>query len=175
MAISDFMLCERTLTEHEGSEHPRFCEVRGRPPRDPKANYRHFMPRPATPFLPKTNTHLLPGDFWALPLSDGRFGAGRVLARQGFEDKDRTGCMIALLDWVGTKPPTGEDLAGAQVVAWALAHVDAIAKTGGEVLGNRPLTLDGIQAPELVHAVGEKSSVWGWRTILNRAEARFLV
>jgi hypothetical protein len=52
--------------------------------------------------------------------------------------------------------------------------VDATTKTGGEVLGNRPLADDNIKAPVLTQAVGEKTSVWGWRTIVNRAEAHFL-
>jgi hypothetical protein len=51
--------------------------------------------------------------------------------------------------------------------------VETIAKTGGKVLGNRPLAEDNIEPPSLTHAIGEKSSVWGWRTIVNRAEAHF--
>jgi hypothetical protein len=52
--------------------------------------------------------------------------------------------------------------------------VDAIAKTGGEVLGHRPLPADGLDEVRLTHALGEKSSVCGWRTILNRAEEAFV-
>ena len=131
------------------------------------------MPRPATPFVPKTNTHLLPGDWWAVPLRDGRFGAGRVLARQAFGGTDRTGVTVGLLDWVGEAPPTEQDIAERPVLAWALSRVETITKTGGTVLGNRPLAADGIEPPVLTHAVGEKSSVWGWQTIVNRAEAHF--
>ncbi len=102
------------------------------------------MPRPATPFVPKSNAHLLPGDWWAVPLKDGRFAAGRVLARQAFGPRDRTGVTIALLDWVGTEPPTEDDITGRPVLAWALSRVETIAKTGGEVLGNRSLDADDI-------------------------------
>src|SRR6266700_932410 len=35
---------------------------------------------PEYPFEPKSNTHLLPGQFWGVPLSDGRWACGRVLA-----------------------------------------------------------------------------------------------
>lgn len=132
------------------------------------------MPRPAVPFVPKTNAHLLPGDFWALPLRDGRYGAGRVLARQAFGPSDRTGVTVGLLDWVGAEPPTQQDIAGRAVVAWGLSHVETIAKTGGRVLGYRPLEADDIEAPMLTQAVGERSSVWGWRTIVSRAEKHFL-
>jgi hypothetical protein len=133
------------------------------------------MPRPALPFTPKTNTHLLPGDFWSLPLSDGRFCAGRVLAKPAFGPTDRLGIHVGLLDWIGSEPPTASALAGCRVLASAKARVEAIANTGGQVLGNRSLDEDGIAppAPEKF-AVGEKTSVWGWRTILNRAEAHFL-
>ena len=31
------------------------------------------------PLTPKTNAHLIPGQFWSIPLADGRFGCGRVL------------------------------------------------------------------------------------------------
>jgi hypothetical protein len=132
------------------------------------------VPRPATPFAPKTNTHLLPGDWWAVPLRDGRFAAGRVLARQAFGATDRTGVTVALLDWVGEAPPTEQDIAGRPVLAWALSRVETIAKTGGAVLGNRALAEDNIEPPVLTQAVGEKASVWGWRTIVNQAEARFI-
>lgn len=118
--------------------------------------------------------HLLPGDFWALPLRDGCFAAGRVLARQAFGPSDRTGVTVGLLDWIGTEPPTQQDIAGRAVLACGLSRVETIIKTGGKVLGHRPLEADDIPAPMLIHAVGEKSSVWGWRTIVNRAEKHFL-
>jgi hypothetical protein len=132
------------------------------------------VPRPATPFTPKSNAFLLPGDWWSVPLSDGTFAAGRVLAASAFGGTDRTGVTIALLDWHGATPPTEADIAGRPVLAWALSRVEAIAKTGGEILGNRPLDADAIEAPTLTRAVGDKSTVWGWRTIVNRAEAAFL-
>ena len=81
---------------------------------------------------------------------------------------------VGLLDWIGKKAPTEQDIAGRPVLTWALARVETIAKNGGAVLGNRPLEADSIQAPVLTHAVGEKSTVWGWRTIVTRAEAHFL-
>lgn len=132
------------------------------------------MPRPPCPFVPKSNVHLLPGDFWAIPLSDGRFAAGRVLARQAFGKSDRMGIVVGLLDYVGEAPPTSETIAGSRVVALAKSRFEAIAETGGEVLGNRSLELDGIQPPAETFAVSEKSHVWGWRTILNHAEQQFV-
>ena len=37
---------------------------------------------PKYPFEPKSNAHLMPGQFWGVPLSDGRWACGRVLAVQ---------------------------------------------------------------------------------------------
>jgi len=76
---------------------------------------------PVYPFVPKSNAELAPGQFWSIPLSDGRFGCGRVLR----VDRDRAyGARIlfvgAVLDWVGETPPTSEAIAGAEVLAVGL-------------------------------------------------------
>jgi hypothetical protein len=60
---------------------------------------------PTYPWIPKTTAHLRPGQFWSIPLSDGRFGSGRVLR----VDTDRatggrTRFIGAILDWVGDRP-----------------------------------------------------------------------
>ena len=38
------------------------------------------MASPKYPFEPKSNAYLVPGQLWGVPLSDGRWGCGRVLA-----------------------------------------------------------------------------------------------
>ncbi|HZP14788.1 MAG TPA: hypothetical protein VFA96_03115 [Nocardioides sp.] len=38
------------------------------------------MAAPEYPFEPKSNTYLVSGQFWGVPLSDGRWACGRVLA-----------------------------------------------------------------------------------------------
>lgn len=43
-----------------------------------------------SPCAPRSNVHLRPGQYWALPLSDGRFGCGRVMAVPAFP-KDQIG------------------------------------------------------------------------------------
>jgi hypothetical protein len=120
--------------------------------------------------VPKSNRYLQPGQFWAVPLSDGRFGCGRVMAVPGFGPKDRVGFFLGLMDWIGSGPPTYEALAGVGVVTQAKAHFEAIAKTGGSVLGLRPLELDGLLAAIPGYAVGAVHRVWGWHTIVDRAE-----
>ncbi len=56
----------------------------------------------------------------------------------------------------------------------AKARFEAITNTGGEVLGLRRLTLDGlvvIDPNDL--SVGSKHRVWGWAVIQQQAEERF--
>src|SRR4249919_3658130 len=103
---------------------------------------------PLYPFVPKSNTDLAPGQFWSIPLSDGRFGCGRVLRVE--RDKaigGRTRFVGAILDWVGDVPPSPEAIAGRPVLAVGNAHVRLITFGGGVVLGERPLDADGIEPP----------------------------
>ena len=75
------------------------------------------------------------------------------------------------MDWVGDRPPIAEDLNGGRVLEQAKTRIDAIAKTGGEVLGERDLAADDL-VPVDPHdySVGTVHTVWGWATIRVRAE-----
>jgi len=128
------------------------------------------MPAPSYPFRPKSNVQLEPGQFWSIPLSDGRFGCGRVLR----VDRDRSyGARIlfvgAILDWVGDGPPTAEAIAGRPVLGIGVMHVRGIAYGGGSVVGERPLAADGIEPP-----VGSIGTHWGDGFPTLRAERRFI-
>ena len=78
------------------------------------------------------------------------------------------------MDWLGQEPPTSEQIAGRPVVEQAKSRFEAISNTGGEVLGMRPLDLDGLVAddPDASH-IGAVHRVWGWRTIIHLAEEYF--
>jgi internalin A len=124
---------------------------------------------PSYPFVPKSNAKLEPGQFWSIPLSDGRFGCGRVLR----VDRDRKyGATIlflgAVLDWVGEAPPTGEAIAGRGMLAVGTTHVRTIAHGGGAIVGERPLEADGIEVPAQVN------TFWGPTYPTDRAERRFI-
>lgn len=131
-----------------------------------------MVPRePQYPFEPKSNKLLRAGQFWAIPLADGRFAAGRVMAVPAFGEKDTRGFVAGLLDWIDTAPPDAEAIAGRSVVAQGKTRVEAVSKTGGLILGLRPLELDALVAIDPNDmSVGSVHPVWGWRTILNRAE-----
>ena len=123
----------------------------------------------SNPLIPKSNVQLRPGQFWSIPLSDGRFGCGRVLRI----DRDkavggRSRFIGAILDWVGDTPPTAEAIAGSAVLAVGNAHVRLISFSGGAILGERPLQADGIEPPERI------DTWWGDGYGVYRAEKRFI-
>jgi hypothetical protein len=121
------------------------------------------------PLIPKTNAQLSPGQFWSIPLSDGRFGCGRVLR----VDRDqavggRTRFIGAILDWVDDAPPSSESIAGSPLLEVGNAHVRLISFAGGAILGERPLSVDGIEPPTSV------DTYWGDGYAMVRAELRFI-
>ena len=103
---------------------------------------------PTYPFVPKSNRWLEAGQFWAIPLSNGRFACGRVLDVPRVDDLhvpvNSRMFLAGLVDWSGTEPPSGDRIAGSGLVEQGFAHIKAILTTGGEILGSRPLVLDRI-------------------------------
>ncbi len=127
------------------------------------------------PFIPKSNRFLRPGQFWAIQLSNGKFAAGRVTAVPAFGPRDRTGIVIGLIDWSGDHPPTASDIAGRPILVQAKSRFEAITNNGSQVLGLRPLDLDGLVPMDpMDFRVGTHQQVWGWRTIVNKAEKAFV-
>jgi len=107
------------------------------------------------PFAPKSTTGLRPGDFWAVPRTDGWYGCGRVLQVDGDQlVSPRRSFFGGLLDWVQRERPTSESIAGAGLLDSGIMHIKAILTTGGEVIENRPLDLDGLRLPTLLNAHG---------------------
>ena len=94
------------------------------------------MSSAAFPFMPKSTRWLERGQFWALPLADGRFGAGCVIGSHlTLEGERSTRLFVAgVIDWIGEHPPVASDLTGRSIVAFAFAHIKAIT-TCGDVLG----------------------------------------
>ena len=69
------------------------------------------------PSIPRSTAHLVPGQFWAIPLEDGRFACGRVIQLQSAVGKrDRFRFLAGLQDWVGDSPPSAEVIVGTQVL-----------------------------------------------------------
>jgi hypothetical protein len=108
------------------------------------------------PFVPKSTARLVPGQYWAIPLSNGKYGCGRVIqVAENSRTKSRVMFLAGVQEWVGTSAPTAQAIAGTTVAHQGKAHILAILKTGGEVLGCRPLEADGIlPGVFLSHAAG---------------------
>jgi hypothetical protein len=65
--------------------------------------------------------------------------------------------LAAVLTWSGEKPPTTDAIAGVPTLEQGKAHIVTIVRSGGKVLGNRPLELDGIQPELFLDAAGGPS------------------
>jgi hypothetical protein len=105
------------------------------------------------PFTPKSTAQLLPGQFWAVPLSDGRFACGRVLQLAGSEIPTKSrGFFGGLHSWVGAKEPDAAEIETAPFLDFGAMHIRAITEVGGKVLGEAPLR--NFQMPKLLSAAG---------------------
>lgn len=104
------------------------------------------------PFIPRSTVTLRPGDFWAVPISDGSFACGRVLELppKGMRGQ-RVSFLGGLLDWHASSPPTSASIAGAGALEQGIMHLLAITSSGGEVLGHRALDLDGLEPGTFVN------------------------
>jgi hypothetical protein len=122
-----------------------------------------------SPKKPTRSAELMAGDFWAIPLSDGRFACGRVL---GFSRPDLPLASVTfiggLLDWTGSVLPTSESIANAQVLESAGARVSSVSTEGCQIVGHRDLSLDGLIEQS------EISGFWGDGYAKHRAEHRFV-
>ena len=100
------------------------------------------------PFKPKSNKTLIPGQYWAIPLKEGKFACGRVVqvTRNYMASPTKT-FLAGLIDWVGDIPPTYEAIAGKKILEQGVVHVMCIHETAVDEMltGYRPLDLDFIE------------------------------
>jgi len=128
----------------------RIEELNPRPKKVPKLRVekpaRGSKKPPPYPFRPRSTSYLLSGQFWSVPLCNGRFACGRVLQVPSEISDPAPGFFLAgLMDWIGDEPPTADAIAGCSTIAQCEAHISTIQKTGGEILGYRSLVLDGLE------------------------------
>jgi hypothetical protein len=154
--------------------------------------------RPRTfPFLPKSNTLLMPGDFWGIPIAPGKYAAGRIieLPWQHESNNDRRMFLAGLMDWCGRASPTSDDLENRKVLEQGEMHVRAFSFSNWQIEGHRELAGDGIEpwlvktatfgewvkkglGRERVGTAAELStcpvrSVWGMKVIEIAAQMQF--
>jgi hypothetical protein len=105
---------------------------------------------PEYPFVPRTNAYLIPGQFFSIRLTNGRYACGRVLANRWSYPSgpgSRTTFRVGLMDWSGDHPATADDLADCRVLEQGYADVGIVPRYEAQIDGCRPLEADGI-APD---------------------------
>jgi hypothetical protein len=125
----------------------------------PRLNCGVMRRSPAYPFRPKSTASLRVGQFWAVPFGSGSFGCGRVLQLNGAQLPSKSAFFGGLHKWSDNSPPTAESIAGSELLAFGVMHIRAIAQTGGEILGERPLEPDGLELPLLLSSRGGEGTL----------------
>jgi hypothetical protein len=118
--------------------------------------------RTGYPFEPKSIARMQAGQFWAVPLPDGRHACGRVLhvprAGDSLYLNSRT-FLAGLMEWSGSQPPTSDAIARRGILAQGRMHIAAIRDAGSLIIGQRDLELDAITGlREVSHRGG--GTVW---------------
>jgi hypothetical protein len=119
------------------------------------------------PIKPKSTSKMEQGQFWSVPIGDGRFSCGVVLAVVVNSGKKDSRIFLAgLLDWVGDFPPSAEKLDECSVLDKGFAHIKTITETGGELLGKLEIDLG------FLEVVSETDSIntWGYNSIAKGGE-----
>ena len=88
------------------------------------------------PFLPKSTSYIEPGHIWAIPLSNGKYACGVVLAKLIFQGKiDSRAFYAGLLDWCEDTPPNSKNIRTNAFIKKGALHVKAIGSVGSNVAG----------------------------------------
>ncbi|MCB1664119.1 MAG: hypothetical protein H7A02_01160 [Pseudomonadales bacterium] len=118
------------------------------------------------PIKPKSTSTMVQGQFWSVPIGDGRFSCGVVLALvEKSGKKDPRIFLAGLLDWVGPLPPSAEELDKCSVLEKGFAHIKTITETGGALLGKLEINLG---SPEVVSET-DSINTWGYNSIVKKA------
>lgn len=159
--------------------------------------------RAAYPFVPRSNVDLLPGHIWGIPLRDGRYACGVVVAVPTAEEAPHQAIntrtfAAGLLEWVGVELPTPAVVDDSPLLNWGYGHIKMIGENGGAILGQRSPAHDRDGAPSgvshrmggtiglyrdgrMVRAATEDEAralpvigTWGFRFIVSMAERVFV-
>jgi len=120
------------------------------------------MPVDRPAIIPTAISELKPGHFWAIPLRENsdKFACGIVMQLEGVGTPRRQPFLGALLDWVGDRPPTVDQIEKIDtVLIHAITNVGAITASQGRILGVRDLAKHPLELPETIsHRAG--GQVW---------------
>lgn len=122
------------------------------------------------PFKPKSTSHIEQGHFWAVPIGDGNYSCGVVLALVSNENKrDPRMFLAGLLDWAGNSLPQSNQLEGCAVLDKGFAHIKTITETGGEILGQ---VVREFGYPKIIETT-DTISTWGYNFVTKKAVKRY--
>ncbi len=125
------------------------------------------------PFVPKSTSYLEPGQFWAVPLSNGKFACGVVLQLMYVEGKlYRSAFLAGLLNWSGSNLPSENDIKDNEIIEHGQAHIKIIGGHGGEILGKVNWEDSKLQIPlTLSESPGRNCRLQRGYEILNKASS----
>ena len=134
---------------------------------------RHYVRVSDRPFpmSPRSTRDLRIGDFWAVSLADGDYGACQVVDLRSTGPGSRMTFVVGLVRWRGGALPDDVALLGTQVERVGVCPVEVFAEMASPILGNRPVTFAaGVGSPWSDVSVGAKTSVWGARTVGRKVQ-----
>ena len=88
------------------------------------------------PLTPVRTADLEVGDFWAVQLTDGRFGCFQVTDVRPSGPLSRTAFYAAVVDWTGAQPPSAGDILGRDLLTQGLTPLAVLTEGGAKVIGN---------------------------------------
>lgn len=97
------------------------------------------------PIVPIKASEIKEGEYFYIPLSDGRYACGRILLIKKKDGKRTKLLLAALHDWSGEKLPTREDIHRCPIVEQGVMHINSIGHIGGEIIGHKPLEEDNLK------------------------------
>ncbi|MBV5336819.1 MAG: hypothetical protein J0653_02145 [Deltaproteobacteria bacterium] len=111
------------------------------------------------PFTPKSTAHLVRGQFWPIPLSNGQYGAGCVIGEMLNNGvKNARVFMGGVLHWICDTPPTPENLSRAKLYEYGFLHIKSIKEVGLPIVGEAQIEFD--SAPAIAESL--ELPTWGY-------------
>ncbi|WP_445364512.1 Imm26 family immunity protein [Microbulbifer sp. ANSA003] len=97
------------------------------------------------PHIPKKASEIKEGEFFYIPLSNGSFACGRLLAIEKKSGRKTKSILVGLHDWAGENYPTKEDIHNCAIIEQGVMHINSIGHVGGQVIGFKPLSEDNLE------------------------------
>lgn len=136
----------------------------------PRADYSVVAAR-QFPLTPARTAELEVGDFWAVQLTDGRFGCLQITSVRRSGPASRTTFYAAVVDWAANQPPTADDIRGRDLLVQGLTRFEVFTKGGAQVIGNATPAGPPLEGDNVFEGRSSGlSHVWGWRAVAGAAE-----